>query len=336
LELNIIRSNNKDNKVKMRLTDLGEKEIVRRLSKIIPIGDDAAVLEMDKDISDRFIVVSTDMFYEKTHRLPGMTMEQIGNYIVCSNFSDIAAMGARPIAFLLAYGCSDQEFSDFEKVINSVRQRCEFYGARFIGGDTKQTEQLCLTGISIGTTNRPVFRSGANVGDVIAVTGTIGDAGLGVEILLRGIDFRTENSIKNSVIRKAFEPEARVNEGISIGNFATSMTDVSDSLALSLYDVSEQSNVGMEIDLMKLPLSENAVKLADRFGVDILEYALYTGGDYELLFTANPGDIDRINKINATVVGRVTQNGIIAVDGNERIKIRKDGYEHFRKNCCIE
>ncbi|RLI94538.1 MAG: thiamine-phosphate kinase [Candidatus Altiarchaeales archaeon] len=315
----------------MKFSDLGEKEIVRRIDGILNamdlnVGDDAAVLEID----DEFLVASTDIFYEETHKLPGMTYEQIAKYVVASNFSDIAAMGAKPVALLVAFGCKDMEISDFENLITSIAIECKRYDAKFIGGDTKYSGNLVIVGTAIGKTKKPVFRSGANVNDIVAVTGTLGDAGLGVRLLMENL-IDSDSCKESEVIRKALEPLARVNEAQIIGRFATSMTDISDSLAFSLYDIAEKSGVGFEIYPERFPISKNAIELAREFKFNISEFALYTGGDYELLFTIQEDNFNEVkDEINATEIGRVIKKGIFSVKNGKREIIEKRGYEHFK------
>lgn len=308
----------------MKLSDLGEKEIVKRLSSFLDIGDDAAYLKFGEE----FLILTTDMIYEKTHILPGMSWEQIGKLAVTVNFSDIAAMGARPIAFLLSYGSPDIEFENFERIMHAVDNQCKKYSAKFAGGDTNYMEKLTLSGVAVGTTKKPILRSGARIGDIVAVTGDLGSAPLGTEILLKSLSV----DINNYVIKKALEPDPRVNEAILLGNYAASMTDISDSLSTSLHDIAERSGVGIILEIDKLPISGDAGKIAKRLNLDILDYALYGEGDYELLFTLSQEDFDGINKKDTfTKIGEIIQGSrIVGIKGKEEINIKRKGYEHFQ------
>jgi thiamine-monophosphate kinase len=156
----------------MKLSDLGERKIIQRLEAFLPIGDDAAYLPVD----GKYLVLSTDVIYESTHILPGMTYEQIGRFIASVNLSDIASMGARPFAFLLAYAGPDLQIDDFESLIHGVDSQCKKYGTKYVGGDTKYADRLTLAGTAAGYVKKPVLRTGAKVGDVVAVTGTLGGA----------------------------------------------------------------------------------------------------------------------------------------------------------------
>ncbi|MBN2014043.1 MAG: thiamine-phosphate kinase [Candidatus Altiarchaeota archaeon] len=306
----------------MRLTELGEKEVIRRMSRFLSIGDDAAYLKID----DRYLVLSTDMIYSETHLLPGISYEQIGKLIVTVNLSDIAAMGAEPFAFLLAYGGPDDDFKNLEALIKAADRQCKKYGTRYVGGDTKYAQKMTLTGTAAGFTKRPVLRSGAKVGDIIAVTGTLGGAALVVDCLLRGWE------CPKWLIRKALEPEPRAKEGILLGKYASAMTDISDSLSTSLHDIAIQSHVGVRLLIDEIPLDEGAVKMAADLGLDLMDYALYGGGDYELLFTASGDNLELVEDgILVTRIGEVTkEKGVTAVDGQHVFPLEKKGYEHFR------
>lgn len=309
----------------MKLSELGEKEIVKRLGSFLDIGDDAAYLKF----GDEFLILTTDMLYEKTHILPKISREQTGKLIVTVNFSDIAAMGAKPLAFLLSYGSPDIEFRDFEIMMHSVNNQCKKYNAKFAGGDTNYMDILTLSGAAIGKTKKPILRSGARIGDIIAVTGDLGSAGLGTEILLKNLPI----SVNNPAVKKALEPEPRVNEGLLLGNYATSMTDISDSLSVSLYDIAVSSRVGIAIGIDKIPITENAIETAKKINRDILDYALYSEGDYELLFTISEENFNKIRKkIAITKIGEIVRGSkIVGIKEKKKFEIKKTGYEHFKR-----
>ena len=313
----------------MKLSNLGEKKIIKKLMDLIDIGDDAAYIPLD----GKFLVASTDMMYRKTHILKEMSYRQIGKKIVAINFSDIASMGAEPFGFLLSYGSPDIEFVNFNEIISGVSDQCKKYNSKFLGGDTNETDELTLAGTALGLTEKPVLRSGAKVGDIVAVTGFLGTSALGVEILLKKlINF---NEIDREILKETLEPEPRVPEGKFLKNYANSMTDVSDSLAVSLYDIANMSNAGIELNLNKIPISNNVIKTSGKLNLNPINYALYGGGDYELLFTVskeNWGKIKNKNlesgfKYKFTRIGEVVKGRGVFAGGK---KIRNSGYEHFR------
>ena len=310
----------------MKLYDLGEKEIVRRLAAFLDIGDDAAYIKHGKG----FLVMSTDMMYEETHMLPGMSYAQAGKFIVSVNASDIAAKGAKPFAFLLSCGSPpDLDYADYNALIHAVDRQCRDYGMKFAGGDTKQAGRLTLAGFCIGYTKKPVLRSTAKVGDLLAVTGSLGDASLGVRMLLVGL----KHGKSGPVIKKALEPRARVEEGLIIGEYATAMTDVSDSLATSIHDIARMSGVGIRLFADEIPVSDAAVRVAKDLGLNVLDYALYGGGDYELLFTIKEEDYGKIRrKVDATVIGEVAAGRrVVGLKEKKEFIVEKRGYEHFEK-----
>jgi thiamine-monophosphate kinase len=307
----------------MKLTDLGEKKIIKKLEEFLDIGDDAAYLRIDS----QYLILAMDMIYSKTHIPPKMSWKQTGKFIVTVNFSDIAAMGARPFAFLLAYGGPDIEYGEFQELIKGVDRQCRRHNAEYAGGDTKYADKLTLAGTAVGFTEKPVLRSGAKPGDLIAVTGTLGGAALATDLTNKKLECSEKLRIK------ALEPEPRVEEGILLGDYASAMTDISDSLSMSLHDLAEKSNVGVEMEVDRIPLDEIAMETAEEMSLNLREYALHGGGDYELLFTIPQEKFKKIKeKVNATEIGRIPRGKkIIAVDGERKSILEKKGYEHFKK-----
>jgi len=243
-----------------------------------------------------------------------MTPKQVGKFIATVNLSDLAAMGAKPLAFLLSYAGPDMEFTGFKNIIKSAQKQCRRFGIDLVGGDTKEAKELTLTGCAVGTAKRPVLRSGARPGDIIAVTGELGSAGRYFELL------RKKCRPSRALLKAALEPEPRIKEGLLLAKHANSMTDISDSLAISLYSIAEQSGVGMEIDIDKIPVSGKS-----------LEHALYSGGDYQLLFTLPEKRFTGLKEpTNSTRIGTVTKaERISATRKGRKFRIKKKGYEHF-------
>ena len=295
----------------MKLSDLGERAIIGKLGRFLDIGDDAACIRM----GDGFLVMSTDTIHGPTHIPAEMTPQQIGKFIVTVNLSDLAAMGARPLAFLLSYGGPDIEFTRFKNIMKSAQKQCRRFKIDLVGGDTKEMKELTLTGCAVGTAKRPVLRSGARPGDIVAVTGELGAAGRCFELMGK------KRRPNRALLKAALEPEPRVKEGLLLAKHVNSMTDISDSLAISLYSIAEQSGVGMKIDIDKIPASS-------------IEHALYSGGDYQLLFTMPEKDFTRVkNSVNATQIGETTKSReISATRKGRKFRIKKKGYEHFGRN----
>ena len=316
----------------MRLSDLGERKLIKRMEEFLDIGDDAACIKID----DRFLVVSTDMVYRKTHILKEMSFEQIGHKIVSMCFSDIASMGAKPIGFLLSYGSPDIDFENFDELIRGIKEQAERYGTEFVGGDTNEVDELTLAGTALGFTDKPVFRKGATIGEIVGVTSDLGGGALGVKILLENMVPLSE--IPANVLQRTLDPEPRVGEGVLLGNYASAMTDISDSLAVSLYDIAERSGVGIEVELDDIPFSDSTLELGDRLSIDILNLGLYGGGDYELLFTTPEerwseleDEFIRRSFAKVTKIGRVVEgSGASGIKDGKEFGIRRRGYEHFK------
>lgn len=310
----------------MKLSKLGEKNIIKNLMNFIDIGDDAAYIPLDS----RFLIASTDMMHKKTHVLDEMSYRQIGKKIVTINFSDTASMGAEPFGFLLSYGSPDTDVENFNEIIYGVFEQCKKYNAKFLGGDTNETPDLILAGTALGMTDKPILRSGAEIGDVVAVTNFLGTSALGVDILLKKLMDCSE--INGEILKETLEPEPRVAEGNFLKNYANAMTDASDSLAVSLYDIAEMSNAGIKLNLSKIPLLSNSIKTSKKLNLNLMDYALYGGGDYELVFTVSKENWDEIknSKINFkfTRIGEVSGGRGVFDENNKKIK--KLGYEHFK------
>ncbi len=307
----------------MKLSGLGEKKVIERLASFLDVRDDAACIPHGGE----YLVLTTDMIYQKTHILPGMTAEQIGRFIVSVNVSDVAAMGAKPAAFLMACGLPrDMEYEYLERILRAAEKQCRRYGARYVGGDTKESDALTLAGFCMGRTKRPVTRSGAKRGDIVAVTGSLGAASLGVHLLLKGLRYPGSGG----VVRKALEPVARVKEGLIIGRYANALTDTSDSLSMCVHDIADMSNTGIKLFSDKIPISASAKRLARKAGLSSHELALYGGGDYELVYTMPPKKFEKIaDSIDTTEIGVVEGRGVVLVSGDAKVPLEKKGFEHF-------
>ncbi|MBC7108109.1 MAG: thiamine-phosphate kinase [Methanomassiliicoccales archaeon] len=316
------------------LAHLGEKEVVKRLmseissTAAIGPGDDAAAIDM----GDYYLVLSTDLVSEKTHKPKEMTYRQLGWSAAAVNYSDIAAMGAKPIGILLSFGLPKElEYENLSEMIRGVRECCDTVGATILGGDTKETSEITLVGTAIGVVgkNEILLRRGAKPGDLLAVTGTLGLAAAGYFALKNG--FRCAKCIK-----ALLEPMPRVKEGLilSSSGFVTSCIDISDGLAFSLRHLSEASGVAFEVEWGEIPVDSSVYRIAKASKIDEEELVLYFGGDYQLLFTINPAGWNILKKrlgSKISVIGK-------AIDGKENILIKNDakvkledrGYEHFR------
>ncbi|NLV28188.1 MAG: thiamine-phosphate kinase [Methanomicrobiales archaeon] len=265
-------------------------------------SDDCSILKLPCAT----LVLSTDMLHENSDFPKGMTDWQIGWMSAAVTISDIAAMGAKPVQILLAIGLDYEE--RLEEIVHGAHDCCQKYSAVYAGGDLDSHNELTIVSTGIGTIidDLPVRRSGAKPGDLICVTGTLGRAILGLEGEKR-------------FWKDLCEPEPRVEEGVAIRRAgASAMMDISDGLALSLYDIGMESHAGIAIESRKIPIPQKADKSR------ALHAALFGGGDFELLFCISEENAYDL-KIPYTIIGRVKTGHEIMMDGKI---LEKKGYLH--------
>lgn len=334
----------------MNLEELGERGVIERITRkfrvdkeLIPVGageDDCAVIELDKARrGHRFLIVTTDTLLESRHFPAGITPFQRGWSAVAVNLSDIAAMGAQPFGITIALGIPRGTDIAFVDDLTTGIQACAAaYETAVIGGDMTRSPELMLTGTCFGFATNPVRRAGAQVGDLICVTGSLGNAALALKVLAGEISLPAHAA--ELVKRALFQPQPRIREGVAIANsgVATAMMDISDGLALSLADIALRSRVGMEISEEAVPFlseelrAEASVQLSPR---ERRELACYRGGDYELLVTveSRAGDDARALRSTGmlTVIGKVVpaERGLTIRRGSTSEQLELTGYQHF-------
>jgi len=322
-----------------KLSDLGERKAIRLISNILSkgeeavgIGDDCAALDFGKE----YLLVSTDMISKKTHVPKIMTPWQIGWFVVAINLSDMAAKGGRPLGLVLSLGLPEDTSDSFlEELTRGADECATTYGTSIIGGDTKENPHVTICGTVFGTVKKDEFmsRKGAKPGDVIAVTGTLGKAAAG--------HYAIKTNMKDPrILEGLLEPKPRLKDGMTLARekVVSSCMDISDGLSSSLYQLQELNNIGFEIEREKVPLSQMLLKLArENENLDIYEYSLHFGGDYELLLTVPLDEFEKVKrsveKIGnlLTSIGQVTKNSdICVVDGGVKKILPDKGYEHFR------
>ncbi len=315
------------------LADLGEKAVISLLLEdvstgaVVGPGDDAAVV----DVGAQYLVMTTDVVSRTSHLPKGMTDWQIGWFAAAVNFSDIAAMGARPVGLVLAYVLPrDMPFEDLKHISQGARDCCSFVGADLLGGDTKEGEEMVITGTAIGLVDKDkvLLRRGAREGDLLAVTGPMGSAAAGYTALKKGI--YAPRSVK-----ALLEPQPRTREGtvLSSSGKVTSCMDVTDGLGFSIGELSRQSGVGFEVRWCSIPLGEDVERVAEKSGVAVEDLVMHFGGDYELLFTLSPDGYDELNERlegHLHVIGRATGGDNVLIQDGKVVQLNTRGYEHFR------
>ena len=315
------------------LADLGEKEVISLLlaniktAAAVGPGDDAAAV----DIGGQYLVATTDVVSRMSHLPKGMTDWQIGWFTAAVNFSDIAAMGARPVGLLLAYVLPrDLPFEDLKRIMQGAQDCCRFVGADLLGGDTKEGEEMVIAGTALGVVDKDkvLLRRGAREGDLLAVTGPMGTAAAGWVARKRGIFApRTEKAL--------LEPQPRIKEGmtLSASGKVSSCMDITDGLAFSIGELSRQSGVCFEVRWCSIPIGEDVQKVAEKGGVPIEDLVLHYGGEYELLFTVSPDAVDELTAAlggRLHVIGRATGEQNVLIREGKVVPLDTRGYEHFR------
>ncbi len=303
----------------MKMREFRLIEIASKIFKVkgenILVGagqHDAAIVK----IGEKNVVLTADNLHEKADFPKGMTAEEMGHMALAVNLSDLAACGANPLYFLHTITIRDgidDEF--FERILIGMEKLAKKYGVAIVGGDIDFGDELYISGFALGIADRIVTQSNAKIGDGVYLTGLLGKAQLSLEQLFSGM------SRENIAYPKSlFTPEPRIFEGMEIAKHANSMTDISDSLAISLNLISEKSGVSIVLDENLIPLDH----LTEYVSQDkALELFLYSGGDYELVYTSKKKSFGF--KIGEVVEGK----GVWLKKGDKLSRIEFKGYSHL-------
>lgn len=340
------------------VSDIGEKKLIKRLlsmSRILQpyspffdenyfksLSDDAALL----DIGDEYLVITSDLLLESSHFPTEMSSFQKGMKVVTVNVSDLAAMGAKPIGFVLSLGLpQDLPLKKFDEIMKGVLEGCHTYKMGLMGGDTNQSEELILSGTCLGVVDKKkvLMKEGAAPGDVVAVTGPLGVAAAGFECLFalppaqKSLKKQILPSTLKIVVKHALEPLAKLKEGIILAKkgIASAATDITDGLASEIDEIIEASphNIGVTLFETMIPLIPEVEEVATVLDRNPLDFALYYGEDFELLLTIREDLYEKFKEdLGLIKVGVVTSSGkmeIIDKEGKTNI-LMKNGYEHFK------
>lgn len=306
-----------------------EFELIRRYFQrqekspdvITGIGDDGAVL---RPPPGKELVTVIDTLVARTHFPVTMDAADVGYRAVAVNLSDIAAMGARPRWMTLALTLVDADPSWLEGFADGLRQAASEWDVQLVGGDTTRGDTMVVSVQMTGDVDpgMAIHRSGAKAGDTIYVTGTLGDAAA-------GLDRISTESTDDYLVARFVRPSARVATGIALAGIAHAAIDVSDGLVADLGKVLEASNVGAELNIECLPLSEALVAAAGPEQASQL--ALGGGDDYELCFTMPESRLPADLPIEISAIGRVTDSGhLVCIDRGVVVPFDASGYRHFR------
>ena len=332
------------------IATLGEFGLIRHLTENIKlkngstlkgVGDDAAVL----DYGDKLTLVTTDLLLEGVHfDLTYVPLKHLGYKSAVVNFSDIYAMNGRPRQITVSIGLSKRfSVEDMEELYSGIRLACDVYGVDLVGGDTSAS----LTGLSISITcigegekGKVVYRNGAHETDLICVSGDLGAAYMGLQLLEREKrvfqgekDFTPDFSGKEYLLERQLKPEARkdIIEKLREANvLPTAMMDVSDGLSSELLHISKQSHVGCRVYEDRIPIDYQTAVMAEQFNMNLVTAALNGGEDYELLFTVPLTDHEKVSEMEGIkVIGHITRpelgNYLVGRDGGE-VELKAQGW----------
>lgn len=289
------------------------------------IGDDCAILPQRDGFET---LVSTDMLIDGVHFLiSDVDPHSLGWKSAAVNISDIAAMGGRPTGSFLSVALPKGISDDFVKsFMEGYKELSDRYGCPLLGGDTTSSlDRLCISVTVLGEcpVGAGVRRDSARAGDLICVTGALGDSAAGLRCILEGCARGTN---ENSLIHRHYHPLPRVTEGIALAAAgAHAMMDISDGIASDLRHILKASGVGARVDCASLPLSAELLAACSQHSWDPVALALEGGEDYELLFTIDPA-AERALDVPHHVIGAIVSEPGIEWVGSETDHM---GYRHF-------
>ena len=340
------------NQQRTQLSDLGEFALIDHLTKnfkinhtstIKGVGDDAAVLEF----KDKKIVVTTDLLVEGVHfDLSYVPLKHLGYKAVVVNLSDVCAMNAKPTQITVSIALSNRfPLEAIEELYAGIETAAKIYNIDVIGGDTSSSNTGLLISITaIGEVEEAVYRNGAKPNDLLVVSGDLGGAFMGLQVLEREKEVYKVNpnnqpdlELYSYIIERQLKPEARVDVIQLLKDLdvkPTAMIDISDGLSSEIIHLCKQSDVGCDLYEDKIPLDPQVISTCEEFNIDSTTVALNGGEDYELLFTISQTDFPKIKaNPSLSVIGFITEvkNGMhLVTRADSRIPIKAQGWKNFK------
>ncbi len=334
------------------ISELGEFGLIDRITKNIQlkntstvkgVGDDAAIL----DYKDKQVVVTSDLLTEGIHfNLMYVPLKHLGYKSVVVNLSDVYAMNAIPKQITVNIALSGKfSVEAVDELYAGIHLACEKYGVDLIGGDTTSS----LTGLTISVTalgeiekDTAVLRSGAKATDLLCVTGDLGGAYMGLQLLERENEvFKVNPQMKpqlegyDYILERQLKPEARQDmfgAFKKMGITPTSMIDISDGLSSEILHLCKNSNVGCNLHEEKIPMDEQTKQMAEELNINPIVAALNGGEDYELLFTVALADYEKIkNDLDITIIGHMTEAAEgtnLITNAGSAIPLEAQGWNH--------
>jgi thiamine-monophosphate kinase len=344
-----------DSKELRKLSELGEFGLIEHLTKDISlkhdstvkgIGDDAAVL----NYSGKRTLVTTDLLVEGVHfNLIYTPLKHLGYKSVVVNLSDIYAMNAIPKQITVSLAVSSKFSLDaIEELYDGIKLACELYNVDLVGGDTTSSLTglvICVTAIGEAEEHSIAYRSGAKVNDLVCVSGDLGAAYMGLQLLEREKALFTENPAiqpdlqgKEYILERQLKPEARkdiIELFAELGIKPTAMIDISDGLSSEILHICQESDMGCCLYEEKIPIDPTTLLMADEFNISGLTAALNGGEDYELLFTIPINQFDLIkNRREFKIIGHITDKseGVrMQTKAGESITLIAQGWNPLKK-----
>lgn len=312
----------------MEISQLGEFGLIGRLTQGLPtvnpstirgVGDDCAVIRNH----DTDMLVTTDLLLEGVHfDLTYVPLKHLGYKSAIVNFSDVYAMNGTPKQITVSLGISKRfTVEHIEELYSGIRLACEIYGVDLVGGDTTSSRQglvISITCIGEADPDKIVTRSGAKDTDLICVSGDLGAAYMGLQLLEREKvasvgqkDFEPNFAGKEYLVERQLKPEARkdiVRELAQAGIVPTAMMDVSDGLSSELMHICNDSGVGCRVFEERIPIDYQTAIMAEEIDMNVITAALNGGEDYELLFTVHLHSHDKVKDLpGVKVIGHITK-----------------------------
>lgn len=344
------------NQERTSLSDLGEFGLINHLTKyfttkhsttIKGIGDDAAVIEN----TDAQTLITTDLLIEGVHfDLSYMPLKHLGYKAVMVNLSDVYAMNGTAQQITASIAVSNRfPLEALEELYAGIQLACETYGVDLIGGDTtSSTKGMLISITALGTASKDevVYRNGAKPTDLIVVSGDLGGAYLGLQVLEREkqvfqVNPKNQPDLDNYtyIIERQLKPEARKDIPKLLKELEvkpTAMIDISDGLSSEIMHICSQSKTGCKLYEEKLPLDPQVISTCEEFDIDSTMVALSGGEDYELLFTVSIDDYDKIKgNPHLTVIGHITEENSgmhLVTRANQELELKAQGWNALKES----
>ncbi len=344
------------NQPRTDVSQLGEFGLIAHLTKnfdikqpstLTGIGDDAAVL----DFKDKNIVVSTDLLIEGVHfDLAYMPLKHLGYKAVVANLSDICAMNAKPTQITVSVAVSNRfPLEALEELFDGIAHASQVYKVDVIGGDTTSSQKgliISITAIGEANNDELVYRSKAQQTDLLVVSGDLGAAYMGLQVLERekqvfqvNPNSQPDLDAYTYLIERQLKPEARTDVRTLLHALEikpTAMIDISDGLSSEIIHICKQSKVGCNLYEDKIPVDPQFISVCEEFDIDSTTVAINGGEDYELLFTIAMDDFEKIKgNPNFSIIGHMTQEseGIhLITRANTKIPLRARGWDALEEN----